>query len=151
MGFVTLEDFSGSIECVLFSSVFEEGQENLTDDRVVVMAGRVDRREPDSDAKLVVEETMDLESQRDRFEYLMHLKIPVLSADDESLQALRSVLDKFPGRGRVQLHCELETGRKVRIRVGSARVSLAPGHMHELRSLLGEDAVRLGGPGGNGS
>ena len=144
MAFVTVEDFSGTMECVLFSKVYEASQAVLEEDRVVLLKGRLDRREADSDPKLMTEEVLDFESNRANLAHTLYLKMPVRGLEASRMEDLRGLLERFPGSGDVVLHLELETGRRVRVKLGSHRVGVHPDLLSGLRSLLGEDAVRLG-------
>lgn len=54
MAFVTLEDMQGTIECVVFSRVWQEVSQWLAPDMVVLVRGRVDRER--GDPKVLVDE-----------------------------------------------------------------------------------------------
>ncbi len=54
MAFVTLEDLQGTIECVVFSRVWQEVSQWLTQDMVILVRGRVDRER--GDPKVLVDE-----------------------------------------------------------------------------------------------
>jgi len=144
MGFVTVEDFAGTLECVLFSSVYDTAHTVLGEDRVVLVRGKLDRREPESDPKLVADEVHDFEANRANLAHTLYLKVPLAGFDDERAARLRDLLSRFPGKGDVVLHVELETGRRIRVQVGATRVGVHPDLLAGLRALLGEDAVRLG-------
>ena len=53
MGFVTLEDLSGQIECLVFPKVYERYQGVLQEDETVVLSGRISVREEESPKLLV--------------------------------------------------------------------------------------------------
>ena len=44
MAFLTIEDFTGEIECVAFPSVYEKHKEMLQSDQTVVVKGRLNNR-----------------------------------------------------------------------------------------------------------
>ncbi len=60
MGFLTLEDLSGQIECLVFPKVFERYQGMLAPDDLVVLQGKLSIREEES-PKLLVERVVPLE------------------------------------------------------------------------------------------
>ena len=144
MGFVQVEDFSGSLECVLFARIYEEAAPLLDEDRIALFRGRLDRREEDSDPKLIVDEVTDLESNRSNLEHRLLIQLPLQGFDENSMEELKTLLSQYPGRGNVVLHLELETGRHVEVKVGSHKVSVDPQFMAALRARYGADAVRLG-------
>ena len=65
MAFVTLEDMTGQIECLVFPRVFEKYQPLLAEDEVVVISGRLSVREEES-PKLLAEKIERLEEWRAR-------------------------------------------------------------------------------------
>jgi len=144
MGFVHVEDFAGSMECVVFASVYEGLAEILEEDRVILLKGKLDRGDGEREPKIIVDEGFDFEQNRDKLAHTLNLRVPFDRIEDDRMAQLKSVLERFPGRGDVVLHLELETGRRVRVQVGSRRVGVYGDLLAELRTLLGEDAVRLG-------
>jgi DNA polymerase-3 subunit alpha len=142
MAFVAVEDFAGSMEVVLFASVYEKVSEVLLEDRVILFQGKLDRRDAESVPKLMGEEAHDFENSRDKLSHTLLLRVPLADSNEERLAKVRELLLRYPGKGEVVLHMELATGRRVRVRAGSARVGVHSELIESLRSLLGEDAVR---------
>jgi len=60
MGFVTLEDLTRQIECLVFPKVYEKYQADLTADDLVVLSGRLSVREEES-PKLLVDQVVPLD------------------------------------------------------------------------------------------
>ncbi|MGN0763876.1 MAG: OB-fold nucleic acid binding domain-containing protein, partial [Aristaeellaceae bacterium] len=60
MGFVTLEDLTGQIECLVFPKIYERYQGMMAPDDLVVLTGRLSIREDES-PKLLVESMDSLE------------------------------------------------------------------------------------------
>ena len=60
MGFCTLEDLTGQIECLVFPKVFERYQSLLSVDALVVLTGKLSVREEES-PKLLVEQVTPLD------------------------------------------------------------------------------------------
>jgi DNA polymerase-3 subunit alpha len=144
MGFVQVEDHAGTLECVLFHEAYEKGREFLEEDRVVLVRGRLDRRDPEGDPKIVASEVKDFEACRAELEHTLYLKVPLPGLQTAKLGEISEVLGRYPGRGEVVLLLDSGTGRRVRMRVRKHRVGVHPDLLSELRSMLGEDAVRLG-------
>ncbi|UCF78733.1 MAG: DNA polymerase III subunit alpha [Candidatus Eiseniibacteriota bacterium] len=57
MAFVTLEDFSGSLECVVFSDLYEKVRREIGTDSVVIVRGRTSSKE--EEVKLVAQEVKE--------------------------------------------------------------------------------------------
>ena len=60
MGFVTLEDLTGQIECLVFPKVYERYQPMLQEDALVVLRGKLSTRE-EEEPKLLVDTVLRLE------------------------------------------------------------------------------------------
>lgn len=61
MGFITLEDLTGQIECLVFPKVYERYQGMMAVDDLVVLHGRLSIREEEA-PKLLVEKLIPLEA-----------------------------------------------------------------------------------------
>ncbi|MBQ9210070.1 MAG: DNA polymerase III subunit alpha [Clostridia bacterium] len=61
MAFVTLEDMTGQIECLVFPKVYERYQALLQEDAIAVLSGRLSVRE-EEDPKLIVESISRMEN-----------------------------------------------------------------------------------------
>ena len=72
MAFVTLEDLTGQIECLVFPRVYEKYQLLLQEDAAVVISGRISVREEES-PKLLAERITRMEE----WKQLPEEKIPV--------------------------------------------------------------------------
>jgi DNA polymerase-3 subunit alpha len=143
-GFAQVEDYAGVVECVFFSDVFEKAKGFLEPDRVVLVRGRLDRREPEGEPKIVASEAFDFEACRGQLAHTLYVRVPLSGLEEERLAAIGRILERYPGRGDVVFHLETDTGRRVRIRSGRYKVGVHPDLLVELRAELGGDAVRLG-------
>jgi DNA polymerase-3 subunit alpha len=151
MMFATLDDLEGQVELIVFNSSLGSSESAIEPDRVVLVKGRVDHKEP-GETKLVVSEAEPFEPAADELEAARARKRP---ADPETLvlrinagdlaptlvDSLKSVFANFPGESEVLL--EMETAEGVRrLRFGrDYRVSPSPGLRAELDTLLGSQAV----------
>jgi DNA polymerase III alpha subunit len=54
MAFITLEDFSGSVECVVFSDLYEKARRDICVDSIVIVKGRTSSKE--EEVKLIAQE-----------------------------------------------------------------------------------------------
>jgi len=144
MGFITMEDYAGTLECVLFADVFESAKEFLDEDRVVLVKGRLDRREPEGEPKIVATKVFDFEASRRNLEHTLYLKLPLDGLEESRLSQIGDVLGRYPGRGEVVLYMETHSGRRVRMKAKRFQVGVHPDLLSELRSMLGTESVRLG-------
>jgi len=140
MAFVTLEDYTGSTELILFSSCFDKSKEFVEEDRMVLVTGRVSTREGEA-PKIIGNEVLALENLSERFNCQLVIKIDVTCSDSLIEQALAS-LENFAGSTPVLLAAR-ENGSEVYIR--SRKYSVTPDFtlLNELKALLGESSAYL--------
>lgn len=158
MGFVTLEDMTGTIEALVFPKVLERVSTELTPDTAVVLSGRLSIRE-DDDAKLLLDTVEPLMTNA---EYAQALKDGMLSPQaapkkqdavlpgstlylrlpsDSAIQVIRPVLSRYHGEVSVVLYIE-NTGVKLRA-PKELYVAATKAMMDELIEMLGHKNVVL--------
>ncbi|MGH9004257.1 MAG: hypothetical protein ACRDYV_14120, partial [Acidimicrobiia bacterium] len=111
----------------------------LSDDSVVCVKGRIDRR--DDQAKLVAVEVRRPELVVDGDGPPLRLRVPVSRLTEAFLAEIKALLEAHPGESPVMIH--VEDGRRTTVlRLGPA-FGVAPGNgLHaRLRVLLGADGV----------
>jgi DNA polymerase-3 subunit alpha len=143
-GFAQVEDYAGVVECVFFSDVFEKAKGFLEPDRVVLVRGRLDRRDPQGEPKIVASEAFDFEASRGELAHTLYVRVPLSGLEEGRLAAIGGILERYPGRGDVVICLETQSGRRVRMKSGRYRVGVHPDLLTELRAELGEESVRLG-------
>jgi DNA polymerase-3 subunit alpha len=134
----TLEDLDGAVEVLFFPNTYELVGQYIAEDAIVVVKGRVDRR--DDQPRLMA----------------MDLSIPDITAPDEVkpvvlalppsrctpplVERLKEVLSSHPGTAEV--HLKLVNGsRTTLLRLGPVRVNPTTALMADLKALLGPTAV----------
>jgi DNA polymerase-3 subunit alpha len=139
MAFFTLEDFAGSVDCVVFSKGYAEMGALVEADRVVLLEGRADRsREMPSvqvDRLLAVEDAPRALARG--------LLVRLERADADALAGVRAVLQRYPGDLAVVLEIRPEPGAGARVRAGpqwsaAAHVDLVPA-LGALASVAGAE------------
>ena len=158
MGFVTLEDMTGTIEALVFPKVLERVSTELTPDTAVILSGRLSIRE-DDDAKLLLDTVEPLMTNA---EYAQAVKDGMLSPQaaprkqdailpgstlylrlpsDSAIKVVSPVLSRYHGEVSVVLYIE-NTGIKLR---APKELFVAPtkAMMDELIEMLGHRNVVL--------
>jgi DNA polymerase III subunit alpha len=129
----TLEDLEGAVEVLFFPNTYELVGQYLAEDAIVVVKGRVDRR--DDQPRLMA---MDLSipdiTKADEVRPVV-LALPPSRCTPPMVQRLVEVLSSHPGPAEVHLR----VNRHV-LRV-TPRVSSTPALMADLKALLGPSAV----------
>ncbi len=138
MAFVTLEDYTGGVELILFSDCFSKSREFVEVDRLVLVIGRVSTREGEA-AKVIAAEVLPLEKLTERFNCQLVIKVDVDCSDTLIDEALAS-LKQFRGPTPVLLATR-ENGTEVYIRSKKYAVNLDFKLLNHLKELLGESSA----------
>jgi DNA polymerase-3 subunit alpha len=140
MAFVTLEDFSGTVELVCFSDCYDKGKEHIEIDRMILVTGRVSTREGEA-PKVVAAETLPLEKLTERFNCQLVIKV-TNECSEETLDRALAVLDEYRGSAPVLLAAR-ENGSEVYIKSRKYAVTVDFKLLDSLKGLLGDSAAYL--------
>ncbi|MFB9239676.1 DNA polymerase III subunit alpha [Plantactinospora siamensis] len=134
----SLEDLGGAVEVLFFPNTYEVVGQYIAEDAIVVVKGRVDRR--DDQPRLMA---MDLSipdiTAADEVKPVV-LALPPSRCTPPLVERLREVLISHPGSAEV--HVKLVNGsRATLLRLGPTRVAPTTALMADLKALLGPSAV----------
>ncbi|MFQ5498524.1 MAG: DNA polymerase III subunit alpha, partial [Candidatus Zixiibacteriota bacterium] len=138
--FATIEDYTGTVELILFSDCFEKHRDLAVVDRAVLIIGRVSTREG-KPPNVIVSELIGLEQVTERFQCQLVIKIgPACS--DNTIERVLSSLGEYSGSTPVVLAAR-ENGSEVYIR--SKKYAVEPDFLliDHLREILGETGVLM--------
>jgi DNA polymerase-3 subunit alpha len=138
MVFLRLDDLSGSIETVVFNSVYGAARDLLEADRILVVKGRVDHKE--GETKLVAIEVAPFEAIPEKGE--VRLRLDARTAPAGTIRELAHVVQCFPGDTDVVLELDTSDGPHTFVFGSQFRVRTEPDFFAEVKHLLGEAAVR---------
>ncbi len=97
MAFITLEDITGSIEVIVFPSVFENYRQNIENLEVIVVTGRYDGEKVF--AEVVADPEMFDKANVNQIHLMLNNNI-----DEEKLVKIRDLLIKHRGKCNVYIH-----------------------------------------------
>jgi DNA polymerase-3 subunit alpha len=137
MVFLRLEDVTGSVETVVFNSTYDRARELCTTDRILIVKGRIDRKE--GETKLVAMEISAFEAVAEKRE--VWLKIDATKAEAGTIRELAALIKDFPGESPVYADLTTSQGKKVYAFGPQYKVKPAPDFYAEVKMLLGESAV----------
>jgi len=140
MAFVTLEDYTGSVELIVFSDCFDKSKQHLVDETLVLITGRVSTREGEA-PKIIGSEVLPMQELTERFSCQLVIKIDRQCSDTKIDEALAS-LAAYQGDTPVLIAAQ-ENGSEVFIR--SKKYAVRPDFalLNSLKELLGESAAYL--------
>ncbi|HEX7084295.1 MAG TPA: DNA polymerase III subunit alpha [Gaiellaceae bacterium] len=137
MVFLRLEDVTGSVEAVVFNTTYQQTRELCVVDRVVVLKGRVDRKE--GETKVVALELDAFEAVAEKRP--VRLKIDATRARAGLIRELADLIRDFPGESPVYVDCVTSQGPKTYQFGPGFSVQPAPDFYAEVKALLGESAL----------
>jgi DNA polymerase-3 subunit alpha len=144
MAVFTLEDLSDSVECMVFPRTMQLWGHLLTEetnDQVVLLEGRIDKR--DDLPKVVVSSVELADLSAVARTPPLRVRVPVGRCDQLLINDLREMLAAHPGDAEVFLHLEGPGDERV-LRLDDAfSVDTSNGLVGELRELLGAESVVL--------
>ena len=142
MGYVTIEDYDGEVETVVFPSVWETVRPILAEDAAVAIRGRVQANE--RDVRVLAEEIIPLDKLRASAPSpagVLHLYIDAAHDSNEVSQRLAGLFQKHHGKTPVIMHM-MRTGQEIHA-APKFYVNYSSEAERDFRMLLGERAVAL--------
>jgi DNA polymerase-3 subunit alpha len=135
----TLEDLDGALEVLFFPNTYELVGQYVAEDAIVVVRGRVDRR--DDQARLMAMDLKlpDLTIGAPSAAKPVVLQLPSSRCTPPLMKSLKQVLASHPGGAEVHLRL-LSNGRPTLLRLGPDRVAPSTALMADLKALLGPGA-----------
>ncbi len=144
MAFVTLEDFSGSGEVLVFSEPYSMHRELVTIDSLILVHGHISKKEEDN--KIIASEIIPLTEAREK---LVRSVVVTLNPDqvtDENITSLKDVIGTYPGDCDVMIEVSAPDQDLVNVKAGTSfRVRPADELLKTIRSTLGTKGVRIAG------
>jgi DNA polymerase III subunit alpha len=137
MVFMRLDDVSGSVEAIVFNSVYGAARDLLEADRILVVKGRIDHKE--GETKLIAMEVAPFEALPERNE--VRLKLDARKAPAGTIEELAALLREYPGEAAVVAAIETSGGPLTLAFGPDYRVRPEPDLFAEVKSLLGEAAI----------
>lgn len=133
---VTIEDLEGSIEALFFAKTYTQYALTLTEDRVVVIRGRADRRE-DQLRFTALEMSFPEMSQGAVGPFV--IKMPIVQCTPPVVDRLKEILRTHPGAREV--HLQLDDHGKSTVLKLEAKVTASPSLSADLKAILGPDCL----------
>lgn len=133
---VTIEDLEGSIEALFFAKTYTQYALTLTEDRVVVIRGRADRRE-DQLRFTALEMNFPEITQGAVGPFV--IKMPIVQCTPPVVDRLKEILRTHPGTREV--HLQLDDHGKSTVLKLEAKVTASPSLSADLKAILGPDCL----------
>ncbi|HEU4879077.1 MAG TPA: DNA polymerase III subunit alpha [Gemmatimonadaceae bacterium] len=142
---LTIEDFSGSTEVLVFPEKWSALADQIKTDVPILMKGGYSRRDQDADnPSFVVESVTKLAELRANGQVMIAIELRKdPSRTTQIIHELRAIVEAYPGTLPLELEYSDGNGLRATLRSRSLTLAVNSTALSELRSLLGNDSVRL--------
>jgi DNA polymerase-3 subunit alpha len=141
MAFFTLDDFSGSCECLMFSKTYEQFGRYIEEEECVFIIGRP---ESSGDAiKLHIEKVIPLADVRNELTASVRIAIDTNKNKIECISELKNILEKNSGKFPVYIKLGENGSKGTLFEIDSYRVNASDEFISSVNNILGEDSVSL--------
>ncbi len=134
---VTLEDLEGSLEVLFFSNIYNQYALSLTEDRIVIIRGRVDRRD-DAPLRFTALE-MSMPDIATGASGPFVITIPIAQCTPPIVDRMKEILRSHPGKREVHLYLS-DNGSRTIMKI-DALVTASPSLSADLKSILGPNCL----------
>ena len=135
---VTVEDLEGAVDVMFFSNSYTQHSMNLMEDRIVVIRGRVDKRE--EQVKIMALDLLMPDISLAPTGPLI-ISMDTVRCTPPVVDRIKEILRSHPGKREV--HLKLDDGRKSLVmKIGDdLRVTASPSLSADLKAILGPDCL----------
>ena len=144
IAFLTLEDFSGSIEAILFADSFKKYRSLIDEDTMVFIRGKLSKRE-ENNPKIIIEEIIPIEKARNTFTKKVLISLTAQGLKPAELESIDNVVHNAGGNCDLFIEVKTSANERLMLKSGKYRINADDATISELRELLGKDNVKIAG------
>ena len=144
MAFVTLEDFTGKGECIVFHDAYSRHKDLLNEESMIMVVGKAEQN--GDSLKIIVNEIHPLETVREKFAKSIVLTVRLSEVREPVVLELRKVAERH--RGKCSCFFSVLSGAEdtapgVRLQATKFLVNPTDGFITEVEAILGRNSVRI--------
>jgi DNA polymerase-3 subunit alpha len=142
---LTVEDFSGSAELLVFPEAWAVNADRIRTDVPMLITGGYSRRDQAAESPtFIVESAQRMAELRTNGQVVVALElVKGANVTPEVMDDVRAVVEAHPGSAPLELRWSDGNGTRARLRSRSLRLSADGAALTELRALLGAERVKL--------
>jgi DNA polymerase-3 subunit alpha len=134
---VTIEDLEGSLEALFFSNTYNQYALTLTEDRIVLIRGRVDKREDQVRFTALEMKSADVSAAPTG---PLVITLPINQCTPPVVDRMKEILRSHPGKREVHLHLD-ENGMRTVMKLETL-ITSSPSLSADLKSILGPNCLQ---------
>ncbi len=135
---ILLEGLEGSVNVMVFNSVYEQYKEFIEEDAVVFVEGRVDLKF--GEGSIQAEKITPLDGAITRKISKMHLKIPTNTFENLQLNELNEMFQSFEGDCEIIFHIFDKDSNAKTVRLKKVKIEKFLNNLHK---FIGKEYIRL--------
>ncbi len=141
---LTIEDFSGSAEVVVFNEKWLAINDRIRSDVPMLITGAYLKRDETAENPLfVVEDAKKLAELRSEGTVTVAIDIAKGSYSKDVMSDVRAIVETYPGSAPIEFRWSDANGAQVRLRSRSLKLATDGAALTELRNILGDSSVSL--------
>jgi DNA polymerase-3 subunit alpha len=144
MAFITLEDFTGRGEGIVFADAFRQHGAHLREDTMVIVVGKA---EQNGDAlKIIVNEVYPIEQALQHFTKRVILMIRANEIPESTIEKLRSIAEN--NRGKIPCFFKIvvtDPEKSFMMQATKHQIALTDEFIDKVETILGEGSVKISG------
>jgi DNA polymerase-3 subunit alpha len=140
MAFATLEDMRGTVEVVIFPSVYADTSDLLVVDAPLFVQGELQKEE--GGLKILADSIIPMEAAETLWTATVHLKLDLEKTETKTLAELKQIIRRHPGTCKSFIHLVIPEKTETVIALGGDYALCAtPELSREVQAFLGYSAV----------
>lgn len=141
MAFLELEDFSGSIELIAFADAYGEYNHLCAVDSMVLVRGKLQKKDGDRDPKIIIDKLMLLSESREKLTKSLHVSMRTQGLEEEFIKEIHKLCNETRGVCNVIIHITTSEENSYKICAKNIKINPTKEVINILREKLGHDKV----------
>jgi len=142
MAFVSMEDFYGSFESIVFASCYRKAREELVEENAVVIKGKISSRDR-GETKIIADNVYSVDRALSALARRVVLTLKSNSFDETSLVSLKDLMSRYPGRRELVFDWRENGNELFRIKSGNCSVEPSLEFVDKIRKIDGVENVEV--------
>ncbi|MBN2009844.1 DNA polymerase III subunit alpha [candidate division KSB1 bacterium] len=141
MAFITLEDFTSTIEVIAFADGYAEYGKLLQVESMVLIEGKINIKSENDDPKILVDKVMPLADVWEHYSKTLCLAFRSDEIEESTIRNVQKVIEQHKGRCPVMINVIANGGNEYLLRARRMQARPNPKLIHDLQASLGERNV----------
>ncbi|MBU1707100.1 hypothetical protein KKB28_04215, partial [bacterium] len=142
MATITLEDFTGSADVLVFGEALDAATPLLKKEQVVIITARVSVQE-DKEPKFIAQDVFTIEQAKIRFARGLFISLSPECMDDDTLNTLEDIFLAHSGDVPLYFRVAASDGKSYLVRSRRYRLKTSEAVVRQMQEMLGDDRIQV--------